>query len=1630
MVLARCLMLQWRLLLAVLAASLAVAEAAPAATFDVDAADVDGSDLNPGDGVCSRFLSNRCTLRAAIEEANALPGADDITFTGVSGELTLEIALPPITEEVHIDGGFANGRPRIELDGDDVPVNQGGQPQGDADGVRIEAGQESSIRGLIIHRWRNGVWIAGPGDNTIAGSWIGLDPSGQASPNLRAGVSIHESPTNTVGGPATADRNVVSGNGAAGQQATWGSGILIVGIGATQTRVLGNRIGTDASGETRIPNLLDGVTVSIEAGDADGPAGTEIEGGNVIAGNGRCGIQLIEAPRTKIRANRIGLGADGTALGNAHSGIGIDRSPFVEIGGPGSGNVISANGFGAPEPRPDGITASGTATVQLKVEGNNIGTNAAGDALDDGGGLPTGNGGAGVSLTGEETTRGAPTGAVIGGTAPEQRNVISGNRVGVAMVDRANDNFVQGNHIGTNRAGTAALGNQDAGVLISGADGNVVGGAFAAGERNIISGNAGQGVQIQGFAPFDNAATGNFVEGNYIGTAANGTSALPNGSNGVFFSGRTERNTIGHAPSAAVLVDAQRCEVGPCNRIRHNGGTGVRMPAAESTRNTVRGNSITANGNGGIDLGAFQVTPNDVDDADAGANGQLNFPVGVMAYMDEDPDPANRRRTISGRVVGPSPETLRVDVYAEPTPDPVAGEGRTYVKTVTPKRDGSFAALIDASAGSFFSATATDANGNTSEFSDVCADPDGDGDPDSDHDALCDEWERSGIDYDLDGNVDLELNDSPFGADWAVKDLFVEVDYMERTGVSHKPAPGFTEDVPRAFRESPVDMGTGVRLHLSPGGQDGVDEAIAEVNPLKVGPPVTGPANDFLDLRDGDPAVACDGRFGTADERRDAATCWKALGARALTFRYAIFGNSIDEPPDPDGLVSTGRGDLEGGDNLFVALGPLTPGRIEELAGGRHLCPQSGCKSAVEASTFMHELGHTLGLRHGGADSAQYKPNYLSVMNYTYADKEVVPTRPLDYSRWELPDLDETALVEADGITGATPPPSSPPGIAGWRVAWPVYRPASDKCTYEVDFAIGSVDWDLSGGLGTVSRSINEPDTSPGAGPEACQVAPAPGAPALESHDDWENLDYNHRDNLGAGWAAAQVGDPEPPGEVEPTLGERFRNAEGTDFDGDGHANASDNCTAIANADQADGDGDGLGDACEQPYVEPPANLDRPLAAGEARATQSLGADRGRWRGDEPMNFAYQWFSCNSAGDDCVAAVTGPLIVLQNEHVGRRMKVRVTGTNDGGSWSADSDLSAAVSPSAPMRLLDPRVFGEELEGRELRTDAGAWSGAEPMTFAYQWRRCAANFTGCTDIPGATQATYTLGPADVGSRLRSRVTATNAIGSEVAESGLSEVVGLGPPFPSGPAVVSGTPRVGETVTTSLGSWIGTQPIARAVRWERCSRTGAGCAAIDGATAASHTLTAGDFDHTIYARVIATNVAGRYEILSASIGPIGEALPGQPGGSGSPGGAGGSGGQGGAGGGSGPGGPFGSLPANPLSGVTGDVTAPGVTAKVTRTKLARLRRRGLRATVACSEPCTFTATLLRRGKRSPLGRAIGKVPTAGGRANFVVKLNRASRRSLARVRKLRGTLRVTAVDGAGNAKTVSRSVSAAR
>jgi hypothetical protein len=186
-----------------------------------------------------------------------------------------------------------------------------------------------------------------------------------------------------------------------------------------------------------------------------------------------------------------------------------------------------------------------------------------------------------------------------------------------------------------------------------------------------------------------------------------------------------------------------------------------------------------------------------------------------------------------------------------------------------------------------------------------------------------------------------------------------------------------------------------------------------------------------------------------------------------------------------------------------------------------------------------------------------------------------------------------------------------------------------------------------------------------------------------------------------------------------------------------------------------------------------PRNQAPPVILGVPTDGATLTATSGTWSGTPPFTFGYQWLRCSMDGSNCqsIPSATGSAYLLTSSEVGRRVRVLVTATNAAGSASATSVATAIVSPVAPHNVVPPRIVDEPYLGEDIEADEGEWTGSQPLDFSYRWERC--NSAGeCEEIDGEVESTYTVVAADLKSRLRVIVTASNGAGSESAASGLT------------------------------------------------------------------------------------------------------------------------------------------------------------------------------------------------------------------------------------------------------------------
>lgn len=644
-----------------------------------------------------------CSLREAIVSANSDTssgtlageceagdnGLDTIAFvmTDCDGVCLIQplAELPIITDTVIVDGLTQPGSSclawpptlLVEIDG-----SLAGQ---DVDGLQIDA-DESLVRGLVVNQFDlDGIDFDGD-DNQLSCSFLGTDATGtEPRGNGRDGIRLNGSNSNIVGGVEGLQRNLISANLDDG---------VDIRSGAFANQVLDNYIGTDVTGTEELGNSDAGIRIGDRSFQNIVGGDEEFEG-NLLSGNGEAGILITgESRENVIQGNYIGTDVAGTfALPNRVDGVQVVDSPNNFIGGPhdvlgcsGACNLISGN-------TNNGILLVSPDSTQNLIRGNYIGTDRTGTTS-----IRNTNNGI-YLLAGAANND-------IGGIGAGDGNIISGNGAdGVLLeTEQTTGNRLLGNFIGTSANGMQRLSNGNDGVQIGqGSSDNIIGGGFGGGSGNIISGNNVDGVKIRGLS------SGNLIQGNCIGVSVDGAVPLGNSDDGVDMGGPG----LGDAPNNLVggLVFSES------NLIAFNADDGVELNSGNG--NAVLRNAMQGNVGLGIDIADDGISPNDAGDPDTGPNRRQNTPVLVSAAGD-----ASQTLTINYSVATAAVNAdypMRIEFFLA---DISQQEGAAFLGSDTylqaEAQQAVAAAIIPLSQvlnGSALVATATDAAGNTSEFS-------------------------------------------------------------------------------------------------------------------------------------------------------------------------------------------------------------------------------------------------------------------------------------------------------------------------------------------------------------------------------------------------------------------------------------------------------------------------------------------------------------------------------------------------------------------------------------------------------------------------------------------------------------------------------------------------------------------------------------------------------------------------------------------------------------------------------------------------------------------------------------------------------------------------------------------------
>jgi parallel beta-helix repeat protein len=395
-----------------------------------------------------------------------------------------------------------------------------------------------------------GLRLTNSGSNKIQNNIIGLNTSGVTYPNNK-GINAYNSPDNMIGGYSATEGNVISGNS--------GNGIDLYND-SDGNSVCGNVIGLSSDQSQNKGNGSHGIDI--------GAAGNNFIGlptvgwGNVISANGSYGIDCGSTGNNVIQNNLIGTNSSGADFGNSDGGVNVESSNYNLIGGDGTaseGNVISGN--------------SNVGVLIVSGAGNSICGNNIGLSPDQSG-----------SLTNYQGIQVSSSGNMIGVPIAGWGNVISGNTYGLDL-DGVSNVKIQNNIIGLNASG-AMRQNTYSGIDVETSQGVLIGGRLNANlyERNVISGNAYEGIQFGG-------ASANTISGNYINTSLDGNAMIADAG----------ENHALNIQGAGNLIGGSNLD---SNNLRGNiicgRNVGVNLNQSNANGNTVVGNWINRLADGSV----------------------------------------------------------------------------------------------------------------------------------------------------------------------------------------------------------------------------------------------------------------------------------------------------------------------------------------------------------------------------------------------------------------------------------------------------------------------------------------------------------------------------------------------------------------------------------------------------------------------------------------------------------------------------------------------------------------------------------------------------------------------------------------------------------------------------------------------------------------------------------------------------------------------------------------------------------------------------------------------------------------------------------------------------------------------
>ena len=709
---------------------------------------------------------------------------------------------------------------------------------------------------------------------------------------------------------------------------------------------------------------------------------------------------------------------------------------------------------------------------------------------------------------------------------------------------------------------------------------------------------------------------------------------------------------------------------------------------------------------------------------------------------------------------------------------------------------------------------------------------------DQDGDGLSDTWETNGLDADGDGTIDVDL--PKMGATPDHKDLFVEVDWMQDAGGrcfweycwgenSFAPNQDALEDVRAAFAGSPVtnpDGATGVRLHIDSGSS-------ALMNPANG---ATWGALSGANRVDHQKSLGSmsGGSYDWSEFNALKASNFNQL--RKDVFHYALYADTY-AGSGSSGIAQVTAASFQG-DSFLITDGDPSWNNGD------------GFTRRQESGTFMHEFGHTLSLHHGGGTDDNRKPNYQSIMSYSWQ----LGGRPLNYSTRALGSLDKSALDEKAGLPDSD-------GAFSWYCGrgWHTQTESAN------------VDWNCSGGIdaSNVSSDINNSGWG------------SPSSVVLSGYNDWASLMYDG--GAVGSFGIQDLNDEDPAPEFTPADEadtQTFKEADALASAGDGTVSilgptvlyagiASQQLSLrLTNAGAATAaytiSLSGLPGVAASTTVADLAGYESRVvlvpvdsSALEVGRTYQLSADLTAAGGSTVLSKDELDVLVPDLSDEAVQeAARAALEKLRSPQDGldESLRTQLVAAAESAlqSLDADGDGVPDAEDSCPdtaansqvdgqgcstLTVGTPVITGSAVVGGALSVDAGTW-GPAGVSLAYEWRR--------DGHPIATGQSYQPATADVDHSLTVRVTGSltgypdasaDSASVTVAPAALTTV-----PVPE----VKGTWFYGKTLTAKAGTWE-PAPVELSYQWLRDGTP------IAGATKATYKLRADDVGASVSVRV---------------------------------------------------------------------------------------------------------------------------------------------------------------------------------